>query len=478
MSGKYDNKFDHSHPFSPNLVIINEELRSLAQDIANEITQKTKASAKEASSTETLIANLIANYRKDPSLYLAYSRNNSTYKAKSIYNKSDITTDMLRRAVDGLKKKGYVTNQPGFNDKKTKTGKNSRTQSTNQLKALFDKFSDIPIRELIRDEPTEIQLKDSKKEKIPFKSSKPLEEMGKDIARWNDFMSKQYVDLSIPEEELSQWITPNENLYRTFNNSSFEEGGRHYGHWAQNIPKHLRKNLVINGKETVEIDFKSFHPRLLYALEGIALPIDFDPYIEIEGCTRDEVKQLFQIVVNSKSPQSAQKAIQEGIRNGDIASGVDAKKALTQLEEAHPDLKRYFYSGIGIKLQYIDSRMTAKLMGKLRSELIPMIPVHDSYIVRRNDLHTLELLMDQSIKEVLGELGYSEYMKHSDSESQSWYEVSYKGTEFPTAVEFEGKLPAGSPIEDHIVTDDLEELLKKREHYKSARERYSLWRGH
>lgn len=474
MSGKYD----HSQPFSPNLVIIHPELMTLAQDIANEITQRPKASSKEVSSTKTLVANLIANYRKDPSLYLAYSRNNSTYSAKCIYNKSGITTDMLRRTVDGLEKNGYVTNQLGFNDRKTKIGKNSRTQPTDQLKALFDKFSDIPIRELIRDEPTEIQLKDSEKEKVPFKSSKPLEEMGKDIARWNDFMSKQHVDLAIPEENLSQWITPKENLYRTFNNSSFEEGGRHYGHWAQNMPKHLRKNLVINGKETVEIDFKSFHPRLLYAFEGIALPIDVDPYIEIEGCTRDEVKQLFQIVVNSKSPQSAQNAIQEAIRNGEIASGVDAKKALTQIEEARPKLKHYFYSGIGINLQYIDSQITAKLMCKLRDGLIPMIPVHDSYIVRRNDLHTLELLMDQSLKEVLSELGYTEYMKDWDSESQSWYEVNYKGTEFPTSVKFEGKPPAGPPIEDHIVTDDLEELLKIREHYISARKRYSLWRGH
>src|SRR5690606_24220454 len=65
-------------------------------------------------------------------------------------------------------------------------------------------------------------------------------------------------------------------LYRVFNNT-LEDGGRFYGAQYQRIEKGLRKYLLIDGQETIELDYSGFHTRMLYHERGY----DYkdDPYV-------------------------------------------------------------------------------------------------------------------------------------------------------------------------------------------------------
>ena len=53
----------------------------------------------------------------------------------------------------------------------------------------------------------------------------------------------------------------NRQLYRQF---SEEDGraGRLYGHWVQSLPGWVRRNLTIDGKPTVELDYSSMQLEL------------------------------------------------------------------------------------------------------------------------------------------------------------------------------------------------------------------------
>ncbi|MFZ9080527.1 MAG: hypothetical protein ACO23H_18485 [Alphaproteobacteria bacterium] len=64
------------------------------------------------------------------------------------------------------------------------------------------------------------------------------------------------------------------SLYRVFNDPTLKTGGRFYGGWWQNIPKSLRRYLVIDGKRTIELDYANHHPTILYLKEGLEPPID------------------------------------------------------------------------------------------------------------------------------------------------------------------------------------------------------------
>ncbi|MHC2278005.1 hypothetical protein ACVME8_004616 [Bradyrhizobium diazoefficiens] len=66
------------------------------------------------------------------------------------------------------------------------------------------------------------------------------------------------------------------SLHRVFNNGSFQQRGRFYGGWWQQVPSRLRRYITINGWPTREIDYSNLHLAMIYAKEG--LPLDGDAY--------------------------------------------------------------------------------------------------------------------------------------------------------------------------------------------------------
>ena len=94
-----------------------------------------------------------------------------------------------------------------------------------------------------------------------------------------------------------------QTLRRIFNSTSFDEGGRFYGAWWQNIPSAYRAFITIDGKFTDEFDYGKLHPTILYADKGITLEDDaYD--IGIGDEHRDIVKQTFNAMVQMKQPSN------------------------------------------------------------------------------------------------------------------------------------------------------------------------------
>lgn len=58
-------------------------------------------------------------------------------------------------------------------------------------------------------------------------------------------------------------------LHRVFNNSSFNDGGRFYGAQYQRLNSTERSRIMINGNPTMEIDYSSLHPNMLYHINNI-----------------------------------------------------------------------------------------------------------------------------------------------------------------------------------------------------------------
>ena len=101
------------------------------------------------------------------------------------------------------------------------------------------------------------------------------------------------------------------SLYRVFNSASFDKGGRFYGGWWQIIPSSYRRKILINGKRTVELDFSSLHPSILYAKIGKELPTDAYDISLKPSLAKDEhrklsyrklVKKAFNAMINAEHP--------------------------------------------------------------------------------------------------------------------------------------------------------------------------------
>ncbi|WP_321530948.1 hypothetical protein [uncultured Desulfuromonas sp.] len=185
-------------------------------------------------------------------------------------------------------------------------------------------------------------------------------------------------------------------LSRVFNDGRFDHGGRFYRGWWQSIPSKFRKFIRIDDEPVVEIDFSGLHFCLLY-LES-DLPIPAGDVYAVDGLpakARPYLKRALNIVLNSDDESSAIGAIQancylEKLRVAELAKYSD-KQIIDMLLDKHSVLRDqgYFYSGYGVKLQYIDSMLAEAIMLDLANQDIPALPVHDSFLVAKKHRNAL-----------------------------------------------------------------------------------------
>ncbi|MER9095907.1 hypothetical protein NKI34_33825 [Mesorhizobium sp. M0700] len=163
-------------------------------------------------------------------------------------------------------------------------------------------------------------------------------------------------------------------LYRVFNDGRFDHGGRFYGGWWQSIPKEDRRFITINGMPTVEVDFSSMQLAMLYAqvgqqLEGDAYAIDglgpeFRPLVKTTTLKMINAKGHIQPPFKSALPPS--------ISWKDLEEAILAK---------HNPIAEFFGSGEGIRLQRLDSDIAEDVMIRMMDKGVPVLPIHDSFIV-------------------------------------------------------------------------------------------------
>src|SRR6185369_656060 len=87
-------------------------------------------------------------------------------------------------------------------------------------------------------------------------------------------------------------------------------------------------------------------------------------------------------------------------------------------EEKHAEISKYFYSGCGIGLQKKDSQIAESVMLKLAERDMPVLCVHDSFIVRRDHEEALIDAMNSAVHDMYGVNFY-------DKADMSAYEFTY-----------------------------------------------------
>lgn len=356
----------------------------------------------------SMLLGLYAAWKADPERWLAYSRNNNDYGPAQPYVPPHATSVAVTTSADFLATGGFIEHRRGSYYRPAGAtkgwGYRSRVRALPRLVEALESLSGLSPEHLgIADWTPLVRLKappdypGGPKRLVPFKDTDQIARMREQIRELNTFLSGFQIDLEPgsgsawdgqPDHgsELDEIASLNRSaicLYRVFNNERFDHGGRFYGGWWQQVPKRERRRLLIDGEETVELDYKSLHPRLCYHLEGAPLAPDADPYrlpgLDVPGI-RDLVKigfnQLLNVApgVNPAPPPAAQR----------LPAGITWEHLLERIAEAHAALRHWFRSGRGVELQRIDSDMAAMILDHLRYRGICCLPVHDSFIVPRS----------------------------------------------------------------------------------------------
>ena len=348
-----------------------------------------------------ILANLCKAQRSKKSLSVARDKN--AYGLPKPYNPARLTHPKVIFCLDHLEASGLIiTVKKGSYDRTTGRGQRTRIRGTPKLRELIDRF--CPSGAVIEIHPmTEgIRLKNANKKLITYPETTATRRMRSRLEKIN----KQIATSSIALPGASAVPFHERRLYRVFNNSSFEKGGRFYGGWWQELPEARRKDILINGKPVIERDFSGMHVKMLYATEA---SIDYreDPYL-LAGFGqqwRDAFKKVLLICLSAKSKRAALAAIQSD--RLDNPSRYPAhfvpKDALDAFLKKHHRISSAFFDPeLGLKLQYQDSQIAEQIMLELGKHGIVALPIHDSFIVAEVHDGLLRATMERVFQERLG----------------------------------------------------------------------------
>lgn len=226
----------------------------------------------------------------------------------------------------------------------------------------------------------------------------------KHLERYNILLSNSRVEASFDGIEYFDCSLSYKRVFF----QGFDQAGRFYSTGSfQTMKSESRKHLKINGLKTTEVDFCNLHPRLLYTLEGIKLPIDWDAYcLENITCDRTFIKKAYLSVLFSESKEAAIKSILYSANKGGYKEYQNKpfceELVNTILEKNKPIHNYFFQEKLWAKLQNLDGRLASYIIYKFTSDNDVCLGWHDSFVVTYDKRSELINIMKEAWYNIFG----------------------------------------------------------------------------
>ncbi len=382
---------------------------------------------------KVVLLDLYVAWSDDPNLNIAVYMSRNAYsdgtvsgKGKSRYNALNIkvsTIDVVHR----LHICGLIGLRDGWQDV---TGKGflTRIWAAEPLTQMFMDaafgYFDISYPE----NKATVILRDHNKRNIEYEDTLETKRMHDLLLRYNRLLERTFIDIPSfdqPRIELGDKENRRRNnkpvfvnithhgkfVRRIFNNGTFDDGGRFYGGWWQRIDGSHRKDIRINNLSTVEIDYSSLHVILAYAMVGDDYwdTTSDDPYqLPVRGVNnpdhcRDITKLLFLLGFNASDEQSLFKAFRSELDYtahpysfpDDVLS-----ELLDGIKDRHPKISHLICGSAGLRLMSLDAKMCEYVIERFVEQDIPILTVHDSFVVSFDEGERLHRLMKEAFEYV------------------------------------------------------------------------------
>ncbi len=317
---------------------------------------------------------------------------------------------------------GLIGFKEGYEGSSEYGGRTSRIWAYERLIEAFEtaQFGYLDINYIENKEV--IILRDENKKNVEYETTKHTEKMAEVVRAYNTLLAKTFIDIPDMNKPMLEIKEKNSDrnryvnithhgkfTHRVFNNSSWDQGGRFYGGFWQQIDGILRSRIYMNDKPTVEIDFSGLHVILAYTQVGEDYwgMTDEDPYnIPIEGIeypdhARDVVKQLTLLAFNASDESSLFKAFRSEFdyKNYSVRYSFPDERLseiLQSIKDKHPMIKDLINTGAGLELMNIDSKIAEYVIKDFVKTDTPILTVHDSFIVPFGEEDRLEKIMKEA----------------------------------------------------------------------------------
>ena len=350
-----------------------------------------------------IIANLVSGVRTKTKI--AYSRNTSSVPCTS---RREITALQVISCVKVLEKEGYVINTIGTASPDPEKREASTLEPTEKFMNEFLTQADFDQAEVDYIEATAgLVLRDARKMAVPYLKTDETEKMRQLVVDLNK-LNESVPILTGDGQRLS-------NIYSRIFNESFNYGGRFYR--ADVLQLHSkdgnqRLDITIDGQPVVEADFQNLHFRIAAVIDGGFIEdVPIDMYADIledssNKVERQIVKMAVNIMFNCRSVDSARRAIQGEINSLSAEEKEkytlgNAKSVMALIETNYREFSHMFCNedSFGRVLQNLDSHLAADILEVFVLKEIPILCVHDSFVVAKEHLELLVLTMADKFRE-------------------------------------------------------------------------------
>jgi hypothetical protein len=367
-----------------------------------------------------VMLNLYAAWKIDPKLPLAVEMGDASFKPGSRYNALHLSK-LVPQLIRHLDEEGLIKRKRG-SQWSGLTRITPTEELINQFRQAGLNIEDIvvsPRRESIilrRGKDDE----DETTKDIDYKTEpRWITKARQDLRKYNKLLEASHIGLPhltehflLKKDGTRIFITSHHRFVRrVFSRGSWDYGGRYYGGWWQGISKELRERIFINGNPTGEVDYKSIHPHLLYARTG-STPNREDIYsIDLTWSNtssqqlRAWVKQLVLVAINASSEKKAYAAFRYDQPTGTRGKRLKDKQLaelLNTFKQENKAISKYLCSDQGISLMAEDSRIATYVINKMTKNNIPVLCVHDSFVIDIENIFFLKQVMMEAAAEITG----------------------------------------------------------------------------
>jgi hypothetical protein len=215
--------------------------------------------------------------------------------------------------------------------------------------------------------------------------------------------------------------TSDRTLRRIFNNGSFQQGGRLFGGFWQQMSKQDRHmSLRIDGERVKSLDFSQMNPRLLYASIGMELPMQ-DAYLIEAGVDAPRELRLVGLHLQSLDRVKRREAGKRMFNAMTYASGeltrmptgmrseIGIKKHITlrdmveAVRQWHAPVAHLFFRGEGLRLMFKESEVLVAVLLMLRERGIGGLPIHDAVVVPESASEQVREIMSRAFRQLTGQ---------------------------------------------------------------------------
>ena len=361
-----------------------------------------------------LVLDLFVAWKADPTLSIGVAMGVGEWDTNSRYNAlhlSKIIPSLVARLAEmdliELSRGSYAG--PGAKGNRT-----TRIQASEKLAARFA-GTEFSIDDL---EPVEgretVILRGMGKKPISYTDTDQTRRWRSVLEAYNERLRRSFIDIPSLDEPFVERvfetglragqtqripIGPNNmHIHRVFSRGRWDLNGRFYGGWWQQLSKDMRRQIYIDDQPTVELDYRGLHVALLSVEQGVT--IEGDPYLLpdgiLEGIGPDEqrryVKHLVLTGINAKNKKSAFQAFRDhfsGADRGHSLTNVQLQLLLDAFLETHPHLREQLFADQGIRLMFVDSQIAGSVLAYCIAHDIPVLMVHDSFIVPERHGHNV-----------------------------------------------------------------------------------------